>query len=292
MASDAKENAANELVTKGTSGKYNRHIAHKSKKADRAANERRIVLLDEIRGLAVFCMIFYHMFFAMYSFFDISAGKQLFDFFMPFQPIFAGIFIFISGMSSRLSHHNTLRGTKLLIIALALTIITTLILPNFPIGGMVIEDCEIYFGILHCLAICILIFSGIRAVLDKIPIMLGFLLFVGLFIFTFNIENGVLGIDGFLGVDIPEIFYSTDYFMPLGFHTANFQSADYFPLIPNLFLFLAGTYIGVYAEARAFPKFAYERRSALMAFLGRHALLIYILHMPIIYGVFTLITTL
>lgn len=287
MAADS-----NELVTNGASGKYNRHIAHKSQKTQKAQTEKRIVFLDEIRGFAVFCMVFYHMFYAMYALFDISAGKQLFEFFMPFQPIFAGIFIFISGISSRLSHHNTVRGVKLLVIALALTAVTALILPNLTIGGMVIEDCEIYFGILHCLSICMLIFSGVRNILDKIPVMLGFILFALIFAFTMNVENGVLGIEGFLGVNIPDIFYQSDYFMPLGFHTQAFQSADYFPLIPNLFLFLAGTYIGVYAEARAFPKFTYERRSALMAFLGRHALLIYILHMPIIFGVFTLITTL
>ena len=108
----ANDNQAQKPVTTGASGKYNRHIAHKTKKSEKAKNEKRIVIMDEIRGFAVFCMVFYHMFYAMYAFFDISAGKQLFDFFMPFQPLFAWIFIFISGMSSRLSHHNTLRGGK------------------------------------------------------------------------------------------------------------------------------------------------------------------------------------
>lgn len=267
----------------GSSGKYNRHIAHKNKKKSESEGGR-IYLLDELRGLAVFCMVFYHAFYCMFAFFDMDAGKSLFDFFLPFQPYFAMLFIFISGISSRLSHNNTLRGVKLLIIALGLTFVTAFLLPS---QGF--EDTAIYFGILHCLAISMLIFSGLRNILDKFPVVLGFLLFIILYIMTYNVESGILGIDGFFFKEIPDIFYSSNYFMPLGLHRPDFFSADYFPLIPNLFLFLAGTFIGVYAEAKSFPKFTYEKRSALLSFLGRHALIIYILHQPIIYGVLTLL---
>ena len=267
----------------GPNGKYNRHIAYKAKKKEKAENGR-IYTLDEIRGLAVFCMVFYHMFYCMSAFFDISAGEQLFNFFMPVQPFFAMIFIFISGISSRLSHNNTARGVKLFIIALGVTVVTAVILPLKDFKGA-----EIYFGILHCLAVSMLIFSGLRKLLDNLPIVVGIIIFLTLYILTYNIESGVIGIEGFFSFNLPDVFFKSDYFMPLGFHTNNFSSADYFPIIPNLFLFLSGTYVGVYAEAKAFPKFTYERRSALLSFLGRHALIIYLAHMPIIYGALMLI---
>lgn len=84
-----------------------------------AAGKKRIYLLDELRGLAVFCMVFYHAFYSMSEFFNIAVGTKLLDFFTPAEPFFAALFIVISGISSRLSHNNTKRGVRLLCVALA-----------------------------------------------------------------------------------------------------------------------------------------------------------------------------
>ena len=43
----------------------------------------RIHLLDEIRGLAVFCMVFYHAFYTMGSIFNMTWGNYLFKLFEP-----------------------------------------------------------------------------------------------------------------------------------------------------------------------------------------------------------------
>ena len=81
------------------------------------------------------------------------------------------------------------------------------------------------------------------------------------------------------------MLYRTNYFMPLGFFNSSFHSADYFPLLPHLFMFLTGTFVGVYATNGRFPAFTYRQRSKALCFLGRHALVIYIAHQPIIYGI-------
>jgi uncharacterized membrane protein len=80
----------------------------------------------------------------------------------------------------------------------------------------------------------------------------------------------------------------------LGFTEPRFYSADYFSLIPWFFLFLAG-YFGYHW---AMQKGALEKAAALkplpklfgwVDFMGKHSLIIYMLHQPVIYGVLYLI---
>ena len=197
-----------------------------------AAGKKRIYLLDELRGIAVFCMVFYHAFYSMSEFFNIAIGTKLLDFFTPAEPFF-----------------------------------------------------EIYFGILHLLSLSMLIFSALRAGLDKINPIVGIIICIAIYIFTYGVSAGYVGIAGLKTFNLPAVLYRTNYFMPLGFFNSSFHSADYFPLLPHLFMFLTGTFVGVYATNGRFPAFTYHQRSKALCFLGRHALVIYIAHQPIIYGI-------
>ncbi|MDD6220114.1 MAG: heparan-alpha-glucosaminide N-acetyltransferase domain-containing protein [Clostridia bacterium] len=246
-----------------------------------AKGKKRIHMLDELRGLAVFCMVFYHAFYSMSEIFGMKAGTELLKFFMPAQPYFAALFIVISGISSRLSHDNTKRGVRLLLVALGLTVITAVIMPLMGFDGA-----QIYFGILHLLSLSMLVFSLARKGLDKVNPVLGVCICALLYALTFNVSNGFLGFPGKFGIALPDILYQTNYFMPFGFYSQSFYSADYFPLLPHAFMFLIGTFVGVYAASGAFPAFSYKQRSKFLSFLGRHALIIYIIHQPIIYVIF------
>lgn len=163
-----------------------------------AAGKKRIYLLDELRGLAVFCMVFYHAFYSMSEFFNIAIGTKLLDFFTPAEPFFAALFIVISGISSRLSHNNTKRGVRLLCVALALTVVTAVIMPM-----MHFEGAEIYFGILHLLSLSMLIFSALRAGLDKINPIVGIIVCIAIYIFTYGVSAGYVGIAGLKTFDLP-----------------------------------------------------------------------------------------
>ncbi|NLF79968.1 MAG: DUF1624 domain-containing protein [Clostridia bacterium] len=71
----------------------------------------------------------------------------------------------------------------------------------------------------------------------------------------------------------------------LGWNRA-FYTADYFPLIPYLGWFLLGAALGglLYRDKRSLFPGRGGRAARPFLWLGRHALLIYILHQPLIYG--------
>lgn len=243
------------------------------------AAKKRIFLIDEIRGLAVLCMIFYHAFYVFDSFFDWEWADALFKFFMPVQPFFAGIFIFICGISCTLSKNNLKRGAILLGVALGFTLVTAVVMPKL---GFI--DCEIYFGILHFLAVSILIYALLSKPLSKVPPAIGVIFCAALYPFTSGISEGLLSYGGLVVCKIPEVLYGSNLLMPLGIYKQGFFSADYFPLFPDIFIFLSGVFAGFHLAKSGYPEFSYSRRIPFLGFLGRNALPIYVVHMPIVYA--------
>lgn len=236
---------------------------------------RRIFLMDELRGFAVFCMVFYHGFYTIGYIFGNDVGVYFFNFFMPAEPFFAGLFMFISGISSDLSHSNLVRGFKLLGVALCVTLVTWIFIP---------EDI-ITFGVLHFLAVCMILYGFLKPVSDKhkfswIPIAVCAVLYM----ITKNIQLGYLTLLPGLKITVPAVLYSTNWLSPLGIHSGTFQSADYFPLFPWIFVFAAGTFLGKPAAEGKFPEFTYRSQVPILSWFGRHALIIYLAHQPIIYG--------
>ena len=242
--------------------------------------KNRICFIDEIRGLAVFCMIFYHAFYLFDSFFGWEWAEKMFYFFMPLQPIFAGIFIFICGISCTFSKNNLKRGLVLLGVAIGFTVVTAVVM---PVLGFV--DCEIYFGILHFLSVGIIIHSLLSKWKNKLTPAVGVILCAVLYAFTSTVENGYLSYGDLLYLEIPDVLYGYDYLMPLGIHSPGFYSADYFPLVPDIFIFFAGVFCGSYFLQKGYPQWSRSERIRFFGFLGRHALPIYVVHMPAVYAV-------
>ncbi len=243
-------------------------------------NENRIHFLDEIRGFAVFLMIFYHAFYLLYSAFGVKAGYDLFIFFMPVEPIFAAVFMFVSGISTSLSRNNLKRGLILLGVALGFTAVTSLIMP-----AMGFVECEIRFGILHFLSCAIIIFSLLKKFLSKVKPFAGILACAVLYPFFGSMEDGILRYGNLVVFSLPSELYETDWLMPFGIYSESFFSADFFPIFPNIFIFLAGAFLGIYLIKNGFPKWSYPKRNVFFGFLGRNALIIYIAHMPVIFAI-------
>ena len=239
----------------------------------------RINLIDEVRGFAVLCMIFYHAFYVFDSFFAWEQAEALFKFFMPVQPLFAGIFIFICGLSCTFSNNNLKRGIILSGVALGFTFVTAVVMPEL---GFV--ECEIYFGILHFLSASIIIYALISKVLSKISPGIGVVFCAVLYPFTSNIKNRVLSYGELVVFKIPDALYEHDFFAPLGIYSPEFYSADYFPLFPDIFIFLSGVFTGFHLAKKGYPEWAYPQKMPFFGFLGRNALPIYVVHMPVVYA--------
>ena len=240
------------------------------------SKNNRIHIIDELRGLCIILVVLYHLCYSGAEIFNIPWFENLLPALRTIQPSLPIAFIFISGLSFNLSRNNTKRGTELLVIALAITLVTALFMP----------EQVIWFGIIHFIAVANLFCSGIKSTIEKIPFVVGLILSVVLFIATYGISVGHLGIEP-LAVNIPKVFYSTDAAMIFGVHTKSFFSADYTPVFPWIFLFSSGIFLGRYLHK--LPKFIKERHIRPLAFVGRHTLIIYIVHQPVIIGVLYLL---
>ena len=239
----------------------------------------RVCLLDELRGLAVLLMIFYHgAYDAVYIFRFTGSGwftSAPMDF---LQRYIAVSFILIAGIMGRYSRSNFRRGVKTFLCGLLVTAVTLLVMPSE----------RILFGILHFLSICMMAFGLLQRLRsshgDPPPFHLWpVVLCAVLLMLTWRVPSGYLQIPFLLRINLPQAWYQP-WLAPLGLPGAGFSSADYFPLIPWCFVFAAGTVVGRLARDGKFPAWTYPSRVPFFSFLGRHALLIYIVHQPVIYG--------
>ena len=181
------------------------------------------------------------------------------------QYFFAGLFVVLSGISSTLSRGNVRRALKLLAVALLVSAVT------YAFNSAA----TVHFGILHCLAVSILIYG---AVFEKAKAPA-----------SAAASAAVLIMSAALPFVLKGLTIRFDWLLPLGIHTPVYASFDYFPLLPWLGIFLGGAALGksVYASRRSLIR----RRLPVtfVNFAGRHSLLIYIVHQPVILGVLYLL---
>ena len=133
------------------------------------------------------------------------------------------------------------------------------------VGGQTIR-----FGVLALLGSSMVIWHFAGKYLQKIPGMLLMTISAWLFYLTTQWTNSIT--------------VSAKWLYPLGFTYPGFSSADYFPLIPWLFLFLMGTAFGGWCLNHRENKVLTAPLPAPLTFLGRHSLLIYVLHQPVLFG--------
>lgn len=238
--------------------------------------KNRIILLDELRGFAILAMIVHHFFLDAGDILSVDWGYDIFQRLCVVQPIFWSIFIIISGICSMLSRNTLKRGFIVFGAGLIVTLVTAIIMPKI----MHIYGAEIYFGILSCLGACMIITGLIKPLIEKANSIIGASISAILFLITYGISDGsiLFGL-----IDLPQA--KTNIFMPLGFYNASFHSADYFAILPWLFMFVFGAFIGKYAKAGAFPKWTYKSRSKAFAFVGRNSLWFYLGHQVILYAI-------
>lgn len=224
-------------------------------------SRQRIELMDAVRGLSIILMVGHHFLYDLMTF----AGAPRWFFFNPvfdvLQPFFAGLFILISGVSSNFSHSNVARGLKTLGVALVITLVTKFM------------DMPILFGILHFLGACMLLYGLTQRFWQRLNRRLPWL------VPALSLAGTVLTARFACGVPT-----QTPHLWMFGLVAPGFYSADYFPLLPWMFVFLFGTWAGKYVREGRLPRWFYETRAPHLAAVGRKTLLIYVVHQPVLYG--------
>jgi len=238
-------------------------------------DSKRVGMLDEIRGFAIICMVFYHLFYSLQNFFDVNIPIFFDDWFGIIRNIFAGAFIFISGCVCRFSRSNLKRGAQCFFLGMLITFVV----------AFVPQNVAIHFGILHLLGISMMIYALTEPFFDVVPPFLGIIIFSFLFFFLFGIvygEPGYIGFRGLFTIQMSGALYDAGVLFPLGFKDPHISYSDYFPLIPWFCVFAAGCFFGVYARDNALHRAFYKTRVPFLAATGRYTIWIYLLHQPII----------
>ena len=172
----------------------------------------------------------------------------------------------VCGISATLGKKNIQNGLKILALATALSLVTAVF---DRITGS--EIC-IKFGILHFLAFAMII----SYVSKKLPFPVLILLAAASYA---------------LGKYFLSIYVNSPFLFPLGLRTVLFFSGDYYPLFPNLCYIFLGNAAGkmVYKEKNSLFK-KQVRIFEPLNFLGRHTLVLYFVHQPILILVLLIIS--
>lgn len=219
---------------------------------------RRFDILDAWRSLAIVLMLLYHFLYDL-ALFGVITWEQMFC--TPLnilQKLICTSFIFLAGASARFSR-NTLRHGFIVIAAGVIVSI------GGAVGGQTIR-----FGVLQLLGWSMVLYHFLGKFLQRCPAEPLVLSSAVLYALTDWWTHAVS--------------VESDWLYPLGFQSPRFFSADYFPLLPWFFLFVIGTAFGGWCLAHREHRLLTAPFPAPLTFLGRHSLLIYLIHQPVLYG--------
>lgn len=242
------------------------------------AKPRRVHLMDELRGVLIIGVVLYHLLYDLAVLFPVGIPWMFSDWMNSVRNICAGALIVVSGISCHYTRSNWRRGLRAFGLGMLLTVVTALFIPSQLI----------LFGILHFFGSMMMLYALLQPLLEKVPTMAGLLGSTLLFFLTWPIFSGFIRVLG-VTVYLPEFLYNKPLLFPLGFACQGIASADYYPLIPWGFLFLAGSFFGRYVRAGRLPEFCYRSHLPFLAWIGNHTMLIYLVHQPVIYGLLALI---
>ena len=225
----------------------------------------RVRIIDALRGLSILLMVIYHLHFDLYENRIVSA-EFMFSPTMTFlQQFFACLFIVMSGVSCRFSRNNLKRGLLMFAAGMVVTVVTYVYDPSLIIR----------FGILHFLGAAAVIYSLLQKPLDTLlPSFVAPVLWIAGAVLTWQ---------------LPHRYFDVEWLWMFGIRSRTFYSADYFPLLPYLFVYLFGTWLGKYIAAGKFPDWFYRFRCGPLEWIGKKTIWVYLIHQPLCMGIVWLV---
>ena len=237
--------------------------------------KQRLHFLDALRGFTLINMIAFHGMWNLVYLFGLRADWYLGIPGYLWQQWICWTFITLSGFCWSFSRNHLKRGLMVFGGGLLVTAATCIAMP----------ESRIVFGVLTCIGSCMLLMIPAEKLLKKLPAAVGLVLSFGLFLILRNVSDGTLGFEGWVICDLPENLYRNLLTAYLGFPHRGFFSTDYFPLIPWFFLFVTGYFLFRLLDAKGLNGTLFSRGNVpVLNWLGRHSLLVYLLHQPILYG--------
>lgn len=223
---------------------------------------QRIWELDAFRGLCILWVVLVHLSFD-FSYF-LNTQLHWGPIFTFFQRNGGTMFIILSGCCATLGRHTLRRGAVILGCAMAITAITL----GMWLLGMANADLVIWYGILHLLGTCMLLYPLLRRGSTRLLALLSLVMVLA-------------------GLILRQLRFPVTWLFPLGVISPEFASGDFFPLLPNLGWFMLGVIIGrtVYAgHVTRFPKAPVQAWPVrFLCACGRKSLWIYLIHQPVLY---------
>jgi len=231
-----------------------------------STDKPRFELVDALRGTAIIMMFTFHFSFDLNYFGFIHTDFYHLPFWLNYRILIVSTFLFVSGISLYLAHHNGLQRQKYLRRLTVLLACAALV----SLGSyLAFPHSMIFFGILHFIA---------AASILGLP-------FVRLY--WTNLIVGIAII--VIGSQIQDSFFDQAPLQWIGLMTHKPITEDYVPLFPWFGVVLLGIFFARWATtAQHFPAFGQWRSDLAVVrglrFAGRHSLLIYMLHQPLFIG--------
>jgi uncharacterized membrane protein len=227
--------------------------------------------VDLARGIAVVAMIVFHVLVDLW-YFDVSGVDPYDGLIGSLAPFIGATFLVLVGICLTISHSRSsslmdggtlrMKYVRRGVWTFGLGAVITLV------SYILLDKGYILFGVLHCIGASILI---------AYPLL------------RFRTPNLIFGVAIIsIGLAIEQVRVSTPYLLWLGLRPEGFTTLDYFPLAPWFGAVLVGIFLGQMLYPSGKRRIELKEADSLpirtMEYMGRHALVIYFLHQPIVLG--------
>ena len=230
------------------------------------SKSKRIIAFDVVRGIALLAMASYHFTWDLEFFGYTDPGLTAFGWWKIYARTIASTFLVLVGVSLYLAHHRQIRWNgfwkrfaTVAGAALAISVVTRIATP----------DGFIFFGILHEIALA----SLLGLLFLRLPALLTLLVAALVIVAPFYLR--------FEAFDHPTLWW-------VGLSATNPRSNDYVPLLPWFGAVLAGIAATKLAASSGMltwlASFTPGRWSKSLVFIGRHSLVFYLVHQPLLIG--------
>ncbi|MCU0828946.1 MAG: DUF1624 domain-containing protein [Tabrizicola sp.] len=233
---------------------------------ERPAAPPRLIALDLARTLAIVCMVVFHFTFDLALFGFIPPDTMVQPFWYYFARMIAGTFLFLSGVSLWLAHGQGIQWPAFWIrfakVAGGAALVTTASIWFVP-GGTIL------FGILHAIAVT----SLLSLIAMRLPWPVTLAIATAIFAAAW-------------GPRFPA--FDPLWLVWTGLAETRPMMGDYTPLVPWAAPALAGIAVAMALRIDLWPGRPPTRALHWLTFPGRHSLIIYLVHQPILIGLFNL----